>query len=279
MDIISKRLYNRESLEYGKYKVIKDLGTRGKTKVQYYKIKFKDTSNEYEVSINQVNKDSVIDMKKKKSLTKKKNRVKKKEKKQNKYNAKTTLDFNKKDKIILLALDSATVSTGWSISINGKIKDYGYFYITNKDNKLTTRINFMKKEVEKLLSKYNVNACVMEDVINKNFIATVALSKLAGVLFDTLYERDIPTIKLAPVAWKSKCDINNYKDEINRFGKNSREESKELTYEYVKDKLSLDIQKEFNGVCKEHKDKLIWTDVVDSLAINDICYKEYINRI
>ena len=169
-ELISRIFYNRESLEYGKFKIIKFEGEKGKTKVPYFKIKFKDSSNIIEASLKNIESGKVIDMERKKKETKKRVRTKRKEKKTSRYADRTTLEFKENDVVVLLSLDAASISFGWCISINGEIKDYGYFYISNDKNKLTKRINYMKKEVEKVVKKYKVNACVIEDVINKNII-------------------------------------------------------------------------------------------------------------
>ena len=271
-NIISKRLYDRVSRDYGKYKVISFDIYKGKSKVEYYKCKFKDSGNIISAPIKTILSNNVVDIERKKKTTKKKNRVKKKVNKYEKY----CLYLDKDSPVRLLALDLATISTGVSVSINGKVKAYDYIFISNKTNNLTERINYMKIEITKIIKKYKINACVLEDVINKNFRSTVALSKLSGVIIDLLFELNIPTLKVAPVKWKADCNINQYKNIKNMWSKNSREESKELTYLYVKDVLNIDVKKKTKNIIKEHQDKEVWQDLADSLAINDVTYKKYI---
>ena len=276
-ELISPVFYNRESKEYGMYKVIKFIEERGKSKVRYYSVKFKDTNNVIEASLKNIIENTVIDIEAKKKNTKKRARTKKKEAIENKYIEKTTLKFEKSEEVRLLSLDLATVSSGWCYSLNGEIKDYSYIYISDANNRLTPRINYMKKEIEKLIIKYNINCIVLENIIHKNFIATATLAKLQGVILDMLYEKNIPVIKIEVKSWKSQCGINNYKEE-DKWDENSRELSKELTYLFVKDIIDIDIKEEFENVEKEHKDKKIWEDVVDALAINYIFYKNGIVR-
>lgn len=277
-EILSPIKYNRESKEYGLYKVTHFIEERGKSKVRYYSVKFKNTNNVIEASLKNILENSVIDIEFKKKATKKRARVKKKEMQESKYIERSKLYFNKDDEVRLLSLDLATISSGYAFSINGVIEDYGYRYISDSDNKLTKRINYMKKEVEKLLTKYKINCVVVEDVINKNFISTVALSKLSGVILDLLFEKGIDVIKIVPISWKSRAGINDYKDEEEKWDKNSRQQSKELTYQYVKNTLWIDVKEEFKDIPIEHLEKHIWEDVCDALAINNVFYKDGIIR-
>jgi hypothetical protein len=276
-EIISPIKYNRESKEYGLYKVTRFIEERGKSKVRYYEVKFKNSGNIIEASLKNIIEDTVIDIELKKKVTKKRARVKKKEAIENKYVEKTTLKFEKSEEVRLLSLDLATVSSGWCYSLNGEMKDYNYIYISDANNRLTPRINYMKKEIEKLIIKYDINCIVLENIIHKNFIATSTLAKLQGVILDMIYEKNIPVIKIEVKSWKSQCGINDYKEE-DKWDENSRELSKELTYLFVKDIIDIDVKEEFENVEKEHKDKKIWEDVVDALAINYIFYKNGIIR-
>lgn len=279
-ELISEVFYNRKSELYGDYKVIKFIEERGKSKVRYYMCKFRDTGNTVEASLKNILENKVVDIEENKRQTKKKVKSKKKEVSEIKYQAKTTVDFNYGEEIRLLSLDLATISSGISLSVNGKVIYYNYIYISDKENGLTKRINYMKKEIVKAILKYKPNVCVLEDVINKDIISTVALSKLSGVILDTLYEMGIhKVVKLQPRSWKISCDINQYKPKNEMYHENTREESKELTYLYVKDKMGIDIKKEFDNAPEEHKKKQIWTDLCDSLALNDTFYKNNINYV
>ncbi len=71
-EIISERLYDRTSENYGMYKVIQYLGIKGKTNVPYFLIKFKDTGNEIEAPLKTILENRVIDIERKKKETKKK---------------------------------------------------------------------------------------------------------------------------------------------------------------------------------------------------------------
>lgn len=277
MEIISERLYDRYSEQWGKYKVTRFIEERGKSKVKYFEIKFQESGNTTETSLKNILDNKVIDIDRKKNETKKRARLKKREIKDLKWKERTTIEVEYGNSINLLALDLATISTGWAVSINGKFEDFGYLFISDKNNKLTNRINFMKKEIIKLIEKWNINCVILEDVINKDVVSTVALSKLSGVILDTLFEIGIQSSKLHPKSWKTLANINQYKNNNIEWEENTREESKELTYLYVKDKLKLDIKKEFEDVCDEHKDKLIWQDVCDAITLGDVFFKNNIN--
>ena len=272
-DIISKRLYNRTSKKWGGYKVTEYLGERGKTKVPYYKVKFKDTGNEIEAPLKTILENRVVDIEKKKKNTNKKNRDKKKEIKKSK-NIQKRYVINLGETPRLLALDLSSHSTGWSVWIDGELKDYGYIYQSKTIKWDTRRINFMKNEIIKIIKKYNVNVFAMEDIIFKSKKALYVLSKLQGVICDLLYKNNKRYCLITPREWKAAYDINR---DSSWKGENNREQSKEKTVACVNKDFGLNLEKEFKDSPKDLSEPA-WYDVSDAIAIGYIALKHRIKE-
>ena len=291
-DLISKVFYNRTSLEYGEYKVQSFIELRGKSKIPYFLVKFKNTSNYIEAPLKTILEDRVIDIEAKKKQTKKVNKKKKKDTKTSKKYFKSNIDL---ENPIILALDLATISTGYAVYKDSKPIDYGYIFQTSKEN-LTVRINGMKKEIENIIEKYNINCIVVENVLMslgnsydskpnmfgqfepvKPNISKIlyALSKLHGVILDVAYEMHIPVRHLEPREWKTHLDILRFKH-ITHSDK--RIQSKLRTIEAVKNDLSIDVVKLFKGRNDEEIKKRVFEDVCDSLGIGYVFIKYFLNQ-
>jgi hypothetical protein len=263
-DVISKIFYNRESKDWGKYKVIEFIEERGKTKIKYYTIKFKNTGNKYEVPLHQIEKNTVIDTIKKKSLTKKINKIKKVEKKQEKKDFKKCVVM-KGENVRLLALDISSHSTGYAIFIEGELINYGYLYEPHSKY-VTERLNGMKCKIINLIKENHINCVAIEDIINLHVVALHVLSKAQGIILDFLFEDGIDVGIISVKEWKTKYNINRdgkYK------GVNSREESKTKTLNCVNMDYNLDLMNEFKNYEKDLKEPPAW-DVSDAIAIGTV---------
>ena len=266
---LSGTRYDRESEKYGMFKVLEFVSENGKTKVPYFKIKFKDTSNVKEVSLSQIKSGKVIDMDLKKNNTKKKNKTKKKEEKVKRYQKKRfIMHFNKVPR--LLSLDLSTYSTGYCVWVDGKIEKYGYIY-QNKSIKFDTkRIKFMLDEVKVLMYKYNINVVAIEDVIFKFKPVLYSLSKLQGVICNYLYTRNTPYALIYVMEWKNYLDINK---DSSWEGENNMPQSKEKTVTAIDKKFKLNLREEFKDYPRDLNEPSYY-DVADAigigyLAIND----------
>lgn len=62
----------------------------------------------------------------------------------------------------LLALDQASLTTGWAVFFDNELKAYGH--ITLNDDDIGTRLVKLKKEVLKLIHKYEINEVAFEDI-------------------------------------------------------------------------------------------------------------------
>ena len=270
-DLISLRFYNRTSELWGEYRVEEYIGTKGKTKVPYFSIRFKKTKNIVECPLKTILENRVVDIERQKKETKKKTRQKKKDARQDRKEAKRfILNLGKEPR--LLALDISTHSTGFAIFIGNKLVKYGYIYQSYSVKWDTIRINYMKNEIIKLVDEYEINCVAMEDIIFKSKKALYALSKAQGVIADYLFSDNIRYLLITPREWKSAYNINR---DDNYYGKNSREESKIKTVNCVNKDFKLNLENEFKDYPKDLKEPAYF-DVADAIGIGDIALK---NRI
>lgn len=110
----------------------------------------------------------------------------------------------------LLALDQATHVTGWAVFIDGKLTKWGKIEANQSD--LGERLYYIKNEILKLISEYQINEIVFEDIqMQSNVVNNVqtfkALAELFGVLYETFTEIKIPNTAILASSWKSTLDI------------------------------------------------------------------------
>jgi len=268
-ELISKRLYNRQSEKWGEYKVIELLGERGKSKVPYFRVKFKNTGNEIEAPLNTIKANKVIDMEAKKKATKKNNRGKKKEKKAKKEWV-TKYLHNPKN---IISLDLATISTGVCVSQNGKIVYNNYIYHEkDKDdpNNLVRRLNYMKNEVIKIMEEYNIDSVVVESTIFKGAKNVLfALSQIRGLILDYCFENGLEWISVSPMGWENYAWKGRFKNL----------ETKERSWMSAKSDYRIDFKKKFAGETKEEEKKKVWEDCCDAfLLMKYVLNKRIINE-
>ena len=252
------------------YKVTEYLEERGKTKVKYYKVKFKNTGNEDEFPEKTILENRVVDKEAKKKATKKRNRQNKKAIKQEKKEFKSYV-INLGAEPRALSLDMSTFSTGFAVFIGDKLVDYGYIYQPKSVKWDTKRISHMKKEIARLVVKYNINCVCMENVIFKTRKVLYALSKLQGVVAEYLYtEKHIPYALIEPISWKRSADINrggSYEDKEKRIA------SKEKTVDVVKIDYGIDLREKFKDSPSDLSEICAY-DVADAIELGKIFIRD-----
>ena len=272
LDIISERLYDRESEDWGKFKVIEFDGFKGKSQVEYYKVKFKDSRNITSIPIKTILENRVVDIDEQKKNTKKKVRSKKKTIKKNRFEYKSCVTIKGTSR--LLSLDVSSKCTGWSVFIDGKLKKYGYIY-QSTDKKVTERLNGMKVEIEKLLKQHKINCVCIEDVISLHKRALIVLSKIQGILLDMFYEREIPVGVVSVASWKAGVDINQNSE---YKGKNSREQTKLKAVEIANNEFNLKLEDEFTWETPDDLKEPVYYDVADSLCLGKYFLENNLNK-
>ena len=251
--IISKRLYNRKSKDYGEYKVTRFLDYRGKSKIPYYEVKFKNTANVIETPEKTILENRVIDKEAKKKQTKKNNREKKKVKKTKKEWV-TKYLHNPKN---ILVFDGATVSSGVGIILNRKIEYYNYIFTEkNKDdpNDLIRRLNYMKNNIIELINKYDIDAVVIESLPFKGSkMVLFALAQIRALILDYCYEKDIQFISISPQAWEFHSWKGRFKDK----------DTKERNLLSALHDYTIDFKERFPGNNDSETNKKVWEDCCD----------------
>lgn len=262
--------YDYKSKEWGDFKIVNQLGLRGKTKVPYYLIRFKDTGNENEVPEHTIDRREVKDIIQQKKLTDKRRKEDKKEK-QEAQKRKSTHAAVYNDEIRLISLDLATYASGWAVFKNEKLINYGV--ISSNKTRMDNRIREIQSEICKIMNKYDINSAAIEDppIMNRKTLKYLALQN--GVARDYFVLNDIPYAVMDVNNWKSELDINKG---TNYFGGNSRITSKEKTIQRVDDIYGLDLKKEIKGL--SHNNELLAYDAADAIGIGYVAIKNNIHK-
>ena len=229
--------YKYQNENGDKYKIIRELEPKGKTKIRQFAVKFKNSKNLMESSITSILNGKIKDIEMQKKQTVKKRRQVKKQFKSNKYAQKSTM--SKENAKRLLTLDISSKSTGWAIFIDYKLVDYGFIY-QSPSHPVTVRLNGMKVGILDLIEKYDITGVVIEDVLQLHKIPLSVLSKAQGIILDNLFEMDTDWCILPVNDWKAKMELYKYS---HIKGKNSREESKLRTVARVKDLFDVNLDK------------------------------------
>lgn len=115
----------------------------------------------------------------------------------------------------LLALDQASITSGYSIWDDDKLIKYGKFKINNDD--FGERLHLIRKTVKDLIIEYEVDKVLMEDIQLQDKVAgkksmnnVQTFKKLAevfGVIYELTIELNVPCDAVLATVWKSKVGI------------------------------------------------------------------------
>lgn len=110
----------------------------------------------------------------------------------------------------LLALDQATIITGWAIFKDGKLTHYGKFTANHDD--IGDRLHYIRQQITKLIQEYNVDEVVFEDIqLQTNKVNNVdtfkKLAEVFGVVYELCVDLSIPRSSLLASSWKSTLGI------------------------------------------------------------------------
>ena len=150
----------------------------------------------------------------------------------------------------ILALDAATIITGYAIFDDGELINYGIYKI-NSDFTTEQRINEMKKWLIAAIDNWNPDFVGIENIQLQSYGANSAqaqvktfqtLANLQGVLIDTLFEKSIDSDLVYPSEWRKYCGISG--------GDSHRENKKKAAQEKVKIWYSQECtQDEADAIC------------------------------
>ena len=110
----------------------------------------------------------------------------------------------------VLALDQASITTGFAIFENGKLVDYGKF--TFEDSDIAVRLVKIRNKVIDLIDKNNIDKVVFEEIqLQNNVVNNVktfkVLAEVFGVVYELLSERKIKNTAVLPIKWKAHFKI------------------------------------------------------------------------
>ena len=85
----------------------------------------------------------------------------------------------------LLALDQASRTSGYSVFINDKLETYGHIDLSVED--VGERLVLLRKEVTRLIHKYDINEIAFEDIqmqssVGNNVQTFKVLAEVFGVI-------------------------------------------------------------------------------------------------
>lgn len=104
----------------------------------------------------------------------------------------------------MLTFDSSTTSTGWSLYINGELKDYGVFSFLNiKDSE--KRFCAMVLEIYNMIKKVKPLIVITElTMVTRNAHSQRILTLLLGAIQGKCIEKNIAYYSFKPSEWRKK---------------------------------------------------------------------------
>ena len=187
------------------YEVISYEGKDEKGK-HFYKVKFKDTGNEYLDHFTRVRAGKVIDLKRRKLEKSKQVTEKLKQRTRLTKSIKTQkkeIDLSKRN---VMALDLASYNCGIVVAESGSIISTGL--ISSNHSDFRQRGHEITKRILKGIEHYKIDTIILEDIylgLNSNILALLA--ELRGMLSYHFLERKIEIVLVTAKAWKSKFDM------------------------------------------------------------------------
>ena len=126
----------------------------------------------------------------------------------------------------LLALDQASVTSGYAVFKDGNLVDYGKF--TFNDDVIAERLVKIRAKVIELIEKHNIDEVAFEDIqmqgnVTNNVQTFKVLSEVFGVVSEVLQERKMKYTVVMSGTWKSTLEIKG----------RTRPEQKRNAQEYV----------------------------------------------
>lgn len=143
----------------------------------------------------------------------------------------------------ILAFDQASRTSGWSLFVDGELKEHGKF--TFEDPDIGTRLVKIRNKVNELIYNYNPSSIIIEDIqyqtnIGNNVETFKVLAEVFGVIYELATELNIPNSAVLSVTWKAALGIK---------GRN-RPEQKKNAQAWVKNTFNLKVtQDEADAIC------------------------------
>lgn len=142
----------------------------------------------------------------------------------------------------LLALDQASITTGYSIFIDGKLEKWGHF---TAKGEIGDRLVQIRDFVSQTIQDYEIDQVVFEDIqfqdkVQNNIQTFKVLAEVFGIIYELVTELNIPNQAVLAGTWKSTLGIK---------GKN-RVEQKRNAQEFVQNTYNIKCsQDEADAIC------------------------------
>ena len=126
----------------------------------------------------------------------------------------------------LLAIDQASVTSGYAVFKDGNLVDYGKF--TFNDDVIAERLVKIRAKVLELIAEYDIDEVAFEDIqmqgnVANNVQTFKVLSEVFGVISEVLQEKKMKYTVVMSGTWKSTLGIKG----------RTRPEQKRNAQEYV----------------------------------------------
>ena len=110
----------------------------------------------------------------------------------------------------LLAIDQASVTSGYAIFKDGKLVDYGKF--TFNDDVIAERLVKIRAKVLELIAERDIDEVAFEDIqmqgnVANNVATFKALAEVFGVLYELFVTLKMPRTAVLSTVWKSTLGI------------------------------------------------------------------------
>lgn len=110
----------------------------------------------------------------------------------------------------LLAIDQASVTSGYAIFKDGELVNYGKF--TFDDEIIAERLVKIRKKIIELIEEFDINEVAFEDIqmqgnVTNNVQTFKVLAEVFGVVSETLQERKMKYTVVMAGTWKSTLGI------------------------------------------------------------------------
>lgn len=159
---------------------------------------------------------------------------------------------------MLLALDQATSTTGYSIWDNDKLIKFGHFTFT--DEEIPHRFHKLCNEIKILCQLYRIDTVVIEDIqMQAGNVATFQkLAQVQGAILETVLSLKLNYMIIKPSEWRAECHFLKGQDK-------HRESQKKIAQTWAQQQYQIRCtQDEADAICigyatiKQTNNQLNW---------------------
>lgn len=145
--------------------------------------------------------------------------------------------------MVILALDQATQTSGWSVWVDGNLTDFGKFTFDDAD--IHKRIHKVCAQIEILILQHHPDKVVLEDIqMQVNNVSTFQkLAWLQGAIIESCWKINMPVELSRPSEWRAACNLLKGQDK-------HRENQKKIAQQWVMNQFGKKCtQDEADAIC------------------------------